>query len=105
MQVDFMPLIVETSLVIEQCRRELERFRQLAAEIRTANETNVLIGASKSEKPSNEVASPSPARLEQNPGGWRETANRTRAVAESVNEPIAKSRLLQIADSYDQLVS
>ena len=103
-----MPQVVKTSLLIKQCRCELMRLKQLAEDFQAANERslNFLAGASRLETPNNaEPASPTGAwRFKPDPQEWREKAARTRAFAEYVSEPRAKRLLLEIAESYDQLV-
>jgi len=61
MESHAMPLVVETSLLIKQCRWELMRLKQLAEDFKAANERslNFLAGAFRLETPNNaEPASP-----------------------------------------------
>ena len=84
------------------------RLKQLAEDFRSANERSrtFLSGAFRLETPNNaEPASSTGAwRSKPDPREWRERAERTRAFAEYVSEPRAKRVLLEIAESYDQLV-
>jgi hypothetical protein len=84
------------------------RLKQLAEDFQAANERSrtFLTAAFRLETPNN--AKPpclsEPSRLKPNPQEWRDRAERTRVFAEHVSEPRAKRVLLEIAESYDQLV-
>jgi hypothetical protein len=101
-----MTAVVETSRLIEECRRELKRLNHLVGEFRTANEIsrNFLTGARKVDMPNDEAVCWSVAsRLNPGPNKWRERGEQTRTFAELVDEPRAKRLLLEIAVSYDQM--
>ena len=101
-----MAVDVETSRLIEECRRELKRFHDLVGEFRTANEISrsFLTGARKVDMPNDEAACRLAAsKLRSDPQEWRERGERTRTFAEFVDEPRAKRLLLEIAVSYDQM--
>ena len=80
-----MTVVVETSRLIEECRRELKRFHDLVEEFRTANEIsrNFLTGARKVDIPNDEAACRSaPSKFKPDPQEWRERGEQTRAFAE-----------------------
>ena len=106
MKVRVMTGLVETSRLIEECRRELTRLNYLVGEFRTANEISrsFLTGARKVGMPNDEAVCRSAAlRLKPDPQEWRERGTQTRTFAELVDEPRAKRLLLEIAVSYDQM--
>jgi hypothetical protein len=101
-----MTTVVETSRLIEECRRELKRFHDLVGEFRTANEIsrNFLTGARKVDMPNDEaVCWSATLKLKPDAQEWRERGEQTRTLAEFVDEPRAKHLLLEIAESYDQM--
>ena len=106
MKVCAMAVLVETSRLIEECRRELTRLNYLVGEFRTANEISrsFLTGARKVDMPNDQAVCWSAAsRLKPDPQEWRERGTQTRTFAELVDEPRAKRLLLEIAVSYDQM--
>ena len=106
MKVCAMTAVVETSRLIEECRRELKRLNYLVGEFRTANEISrsFLTGVRKVGMPNDEAVCRSAAlRLKPDPQEWRERGTQTRTFAELVDEPRAKRLLLEIAVSYDQM--
>ena len=107
MEVPAMTLVVETHLLIEQCRSELMRLQQLAEDFKVANEISrsFLTGAIKTETPNDAeaVCLSAASRLKPDPREWRERAEQTRVFAGYVSESRAKRFLLEIAESYDQL--
>jgi hypothetical protein len=106
MKVCAMAVLVETSRLIEECRRELTRLNYLVGEFRTANEISrsFLTGARKVDMPNDQAVCWSAAlRLKPDPEEWRERGAQTRTFAQLVDEPRAKRLLLEIAVSYDQM--
>ena len=98
--------LVETSRLIEECRRELTRLNSLVGEFRTANEISrsFLTGARKVDMPNDQaVCWSATLRPKPDPQEWRERGTQTRTFAELVDEPRAKRLLLEIAVSYDQM--
>ena len=101
-----MAVLVETSRLIEECRRELTRLNYLVGEFRTANEISrsFLTGARKVDMPNDQaVCWSATLRPKPDPQEWRERGTQTRTFAELVDEPRAKRLLLEIAVSYDQM--
>ena len=101
-----MTVDVETSRLIEECRRELMRLNYLVGEFRTANEIsrNFLTGARKVDMPNDEAACRLAAsKLQPDPKEWRDRGEQTRTFAELIDEPHAKRLLLEIAESYDHM--
>ena len=99
-------MVVETSRLIEECRRELTRLNYLVGEFRAANEISrsFLTGTRKVDMPNDQAVCWSVAsKLKSNPQEWRERGAQTRSFAELVDEPRAKRLLLEIAGSYDQM--
>ena len=84
------------------------RLKQLAEDFQAANERSLsfLAGAFRLETPNNAEPTSSTGawRFKPDPQEWRDRAERTRLFAEHVSEPRAKRLLLEIAESYDQLV-
>jgi hypothetical protein len=106
MKVRAMAAVVETSLLIEECRRELMRLQDLVGDFRLANEIsrNFLTGARKVDMPNDEaMCRAASSRFKPDAKEWRERGEQTRTFAEFVDEPRAKRRLLEIAESYDQM--
>ncbi len=106
MKVRAMSAVVETSRLIEECRRELGRLNDLVGEFRTANEISrsFLTGARKVDIPNDQaVCLVAASKLKPDPQDWRERGEQTRTFAEFVDEPSAKRLLLEIAVSYDQM--
>ncbi len=99
-----MPVVMEASLVIEDCRRELDRLRKTVAEFRAAAELSreFLTGAAKIQMDCSPMADVS---LQVNAQTWRERATQARALAELTGEPEAKLALLDVARRYDHLAS
>lgn len=101
-----MTLVVETSLLIADCRRELKRLNELAGDFRTANDMSrdLLTGAFKMRVAENARDRQSGASsIRPDPQAWRARAEQTRTFAEFVLEPGAKRLFLEIAESYDQM--
>ncbi len=101
-----MCLVVETSLLIEKCRRELVRLNELAGDFKTANEISrgFLTGANKMDVAESAADRPSCESLfKPDAQEWRERAAQTRTFAEFVILPQAKLLLLDIAEGYDRM--
>ncbi len=102
-----MPVVTDTFLVIENCRRELEHLRKSAAEFRAAAELSrqFLTGAAKLQMQSPSIVSSPVAdgALKLDPQIWREMAAQARDLAELTLEPEAKLGLLEVARTYDRL--
>ena len=101
-----MSAVVETPILIEECRRELRRLNDLVGEFRTANEISrsFLTGARKVDMPNDQAVCWSAAsKLKPDSQDWRERGEQTRIFAELVDEPSAKRLLLEIAVSYDEM--
>ena len=106
MRVRAMDLVVETFLLVEKCKRDLVRLKELSGDFGTASELSrkVLTGALKEELAENAAdRPPCGSRFKLDPGEWRKIAGRTRVFAETVIEPCAKRHLLEIAESYDRM--
>ncbi len=100
-----MALVVETFLLIEKCKRDLVRLKELSGDFGTASEMSrkVLTGALK-ELAGNAAARPScGSKSKFDPQEWRQIAGRTRFFADTVTEPCAKRCLLEIAENYDRM--
>ena len=101
-----MSAVVETPILIEECRRELRRLNDLVGEFRTANEISrsFLTGARKVDMPNDQaVCWSATLRLKPDSPEWRKRGEQTRTFAELVDEPHAKRLLLEIAVSYDEM--
>ncbi len=97
-----MPLAADMILVLDDCRRQLERLHKLAAEFRAANEVSrqFLTGAYRINAQEPVQGSSAP---KFNPEIWRQRAEQARDLADQTGEPVAKTALLEIAERYDRL--
>ncbi len=99
-----MLLFAETLRVIESCRRELERLQQLNAELASANERSwqFLSGGCKLDGPACDLPAPPPPRSDAK--AWLDKAEQARTLADSTADPHSKRLLLEIANTYEELV-
>ena len=89
--------------LLENCRHELQRLHQYAAELKNACATNERFLTGGTSGPLAAIAVANSDRLTLHCQSWRQKAERARDVTYRVTVAKAKPGLLEIADTYDRL--